>query len=115
MNQYFPEVRNTFTVIKSVPLELLVWFHHLPWDYRLRTNRTLWEEFNVRYNSGVEYVDHMYDAWEKLENKVDESRYKSVLTKLNMEKEYSRLWRDRCLSYFAEVIQRKGIDKEQKK
>jgi len=115
VNQYFPEVRDTFNSINTIPLNFLLWFHHVPWDYRLKTNRTLWEELNVRYNSGVEYVDHMYDVWKSLKGKVDDNRYESVLGKLKVEREYSRLWRDTCLSYFSDLIQRKDVTNERKR
>lgn len=115
VNQYSAEVRDAFNRIDTIPLKFLVWFHHVPWDYKLRTNRTLWEELNARYNSGVEYVDHMYDVWQKLEGKVDESRYESVLSKLKMEKEYSRVWRDTCLSYFSGLIQHKDVTEGQER
>jgi alpha-glucuronidase len=111
VNQYFPEVRDTFNRIDTIPLKFLLWFHHVPWGYKLKANRTLWEELNVRYNSGVEYVDHMYHVWKNLKGKVDENRYASVLGRLKMEKEYSRLWRDTCLSYFSELVQHKAVTK----
>jgi alpha-glucuronidase len=115
VSQYFPEVRDAFNRLGTIPLKFLLWFHHVPWDYKLNTNRTLWEELNVRYNSGVEYVDHMYDVWKSLKGKVDDTRYESVLGKLNVERKYSRLWRDTCLSYCSDLIQRKDVTNDRKR
>jgi alpha-glucuronidase len=114
VEQYYPEVRDVFNDIDTVPLKFLLWFHHVPWDYKLRTNRTLWDELNVRYDRGVEYVDYMYETWQKLVGKVDVERYEAVLNKLGEEKKYSRLWRDTCLVYFAELNQN-GVKKVQEK
>ena len=59
VSQYFPEVRDIYEKSETCPDNLLLWFHHVPWDYKLKTGRDVWEELCFRYNSGVDSVRWM--------------------------------------------------------
>ena len=98
--QYFPEVRDIYNNLSTCPENLLLWFHHLPWDYKLSTGRDVWEELCYRYNSGVDSVRWMQKEWESLKPCVDAERFTLVEKLLRKQEENAVVWRDACLLYF---------------
>jgi alpha-glucuronidase len=101
--QYFPEVRKAFESIQSCPENLLLWFHHVPWTYKTRSGRTLWEEMCFRYNSGVDSVRWMQQEWEKSRGMIDDERFEKVSALLKEQEKNARIWKDACLLYFQSI------------
>ena len=101
VGQYHPELQAIFNDRDKTPLEYLLWFHHVPWDAKLSSGRTLWDELEFRYNRGVKTVDQMVQAWKSLEGKVAPDIHASVMRKLLEEKDFARQWRDECVRYFS--------------
>ena len=90
----------------TVPEEFLLWFHRLPWDFRLRSGRTLWDELVVRYTLGVEEARRLQARWEQLQGRVDNERHAEVLAKLRQQVADAVAWRDKCLRYFQQFSKR---------
>jgi alpha-glucuronidase len=101
VSQYHPPLDELFDDPDTCPEEYLLWFHHIPWDYRMQSGHTLWEELRFRYQRGVAVVEEMLQTWENLRTQVDTQRYEHVLARLNQQFENARLWRDVCLDYFS--------------
>jgi alpha-glucuronidase len=101
--QYAPAVGNYFSNRQTCPPELLLWFHHVSWDYKLKDGRTVWEELCHRYNAGVEYVQAMQREWQTLRGKVDSTRYQAVSEKLQLQLKHATNWRDTCIRFFQSV------------
>jgi alpha-glucuronidase len=99
--QYFPPVRARFASRDSVPEKYLLWFHHVRWNDRLRSGRTVWEELVHDYNAGVDTVDSMKRTWQSLRGKVDAQRFGSVSSFLDIQSKEARWWRDAALEYFG--------------
>ena len=78
------------------PENLLLWFHHLPWDHRMNSGRTLWDEMCHRYNDGVLQAEGYKAYWETLDGKIDDEQYRHVLQLLNIQVRGSTLV-ERCL------------------
>ena len=108
MAQYFPPVRGVFASRASVPANLLLWFHHVRWDDRLRSGRTLWEELVRHYTSGVDTVRSMERTWKSLRGSIDPQRFAAVDSFLVIQEHEARWWRDAALSYF-ETFSRRPI------
>jgi alpha-glucuronidase len=106
VTQYAPEIAARFADRRRVPENLLLWFHHLPWDYRTRSRRSLWDELVTRYDRGVAGVAAMQGEWEALEGKVDESRWAEVRDFLAIQREEATWWRDASIVYFQSVSKR---------
>ncbi len=106
VGQYFPEVRDIYEKLETCPENLLLWFHHVPWNYRLKSGRDVWEELCFRYNSGVDSVRWIQKEWLKSEGIVDAERYRKVKDLLNQQEENARVWRDACLLYFQTFSKR---------
>jgi alpha-glucuronidase len=98
--QYFPEVARVFGDVRRVPESLLLWFHRVPWDHRMASGRTLWEELVGRYQGGVDAVRRMQATWRSLEGRVDAGRYDEVRSFLAIQEKEARWWRDACVLYF---------------
>ena len=100
VSQYAPEVARMFENINTCPEEYLLWFHHVPWNYKMKSGRTLWNELCNKYNSGVDSVRRMQKTWSKQINKVDPQRYRQVSMLLNIQEKEAVWWRNACLLYF---------------
>ena len=104
VGQYFSEVEQLYGSLETCPEKYLLWFHHLPWDHRMASGMTLWEELQAHYQKGVDYVKFMQNAWSSLNTKIDPERFKHVQNRLTMQFENAVEWRDTCLEYFGSFI-----------
>jgi alpha-glucuronidase len=104
--QYAPPVARRFGDIKQVPDDLLLWFHHVPWDYRLSSGRSLWDELVMHYTQGVQVVSHMRQVWAGLAGQVDAERYAQVSTFLRIQEKEAQWWRDANIAYFQSLSHR---------
>jgi alpha-glucuronidase len=98
--QYFPPVAAELSDLKKTPDTLLLWFHHVPWGYRMRSGHTLWDELVMHYTAGVQAVSNMRHTWAGLAGKVDAERYAQVSTFLEIQEKEARWWRDASIAYF---------------
>jgi alpha-glucuronidase len=101
--QYAPEVAKQFNDVKQTPEQLLLWFHHLPWTYKVSSGRTLWDELVFRYTRGVEKVAQMQATWERMRPYVDPERFEQVKAYLAIQREEAQWWRDACIAYFQSI------------
>jgi alpha-glucuronidase len=106
--QYHSPLREIFDNIDTCPEKYLLWFHHVSWDHRMKSGKTLWEELCRKYYSGTDYVDDMIEKWMTLEASIDPEIHAHVRAKLEKQKVDAAIWRDTCLEYF-ERFSRKPI------
>jgi len=104
--QYFPPVRDMFASRASVPEANLLWFHHVGWDDRMRSGRTLWAEMVDRYNSGVDTVKSMRRTWGSLDGRIDAQRFGDVQGFLAIQEREAKWWRDAAIQYFGTFSRR---------
>jgi alpha-glucuronidase len=104
--QYAPRVAAQFVDPKKTPEQLLLWFHHLPWDHRMASGRILWDELVHRYTRGVEVVSQMRRTWAALEPFVDAGRFAQVAAFLAIQEQEAQWWRDACIAYFQTFSKR---------
>ncbi len=100
VSQYSSPFREQVARLETCPDEFLLWFHHVAWDYRMRSGRTLWDELCYRYHLGVKSVRHMQQTWESLAGRIDDARDEHVRALLRIQEQEARWWRDACLLYF---------------
>jgi alpha-glucuronidase len=105
-SQYAPAVGKVFADRRKVPEQFLLWFHHVPWDEKVSSGRTLWHEIVVRYTRGADKVGEMRRTWAGLERFVDPERFAQVSAFLAIQEQEARWWRDACIAYFQSVNQR---------
>jgi alpha-glucuronidase len=115
--QYSPEVRAVFSDPDKTPEKYLLWFHHVRWDRRMRSGRTLWDELALHYQRGVDWVRATRKQWDSLSGVIDPERHAAVARKLEIQERDAVAWRDACLLYFQTFSKRPlpdGVEKPQK-
>src|SRR5712692_4690236 len=100
VSQYHWPVRGQFSNLSTCPDRFLLWFHHVPWDYRVRSGRTLWDEMALHYQRGVDWVRATRRDWDALSDKIDPERHAAVAKKLTIQERDAIWWKDACLTYF---------------
>ena len=101
--QYAPEVAARFGNLSTVGDDYLLWFHHVPWTYRLDTGRTVWDELVLRYTRGVDEVRAMRRTWAGLSGRIDPQRHAQVAAFLAIQEDEAQWWRDACIAYFQSL------------
>lgn len=100
--QYFPTLAARYGDIATVPENLLMWFHHVPWDHRLRSGKPLWDELVYHYQLGVQYVTWMRETWASLKPFIDARRFGEVRDKLALQETDAATWRNMSVRYWQE-------------
>jgi alpha-glucuronidase len=100
--QYYPPVRDMFDSLATCPEKFLLWFHHLPWDYRLKNGQTLWNGLVSHYDQGVKDVTAMQATWQSLAGVIDPQRHQEVADRLAIQVADAATWRRQILTYFQQ-------------
>ena len=100
VGQYFPPVQKLFSSLKTCPEEYLLWFHHVSWNYKMKSGRTLWDELCYHYYEGVDSVRNMQKTWNSLKGKIDDERFEQVKMLLTIQEKEAVWWRNACVLYF---------------
>ena len=100
LEQYAPEIQKEFSNIKTIPEKHLLWFHHVPWDYKLKNGKSLWDNLALKYQEGVDKVKEMKEQWSELEDQIDPTIHSEVSMMLEIQLKEAIWWKDACLSYF---------------
>ena len=100
VSQYFSPLKEEFNNIKTCPENLLLWFHHVSWNYKMKDGNILWDELCYKYDTGVQQVREFQKTWDKLEKYVDAERFYHVQERLKIQTRDAVWWKDACLLYF---------------
>src|SRR5690606_31756821 len=95
--QYAPEWQQLWGNLETCPENLLLWFHRVPWDYRMKSGRTLWDELCLHYQQGVDEVRALRRDWDSLKGRIDDQRFTHVAQRLARQEKEAVNWRDACL------------------
>ena len=99
--QYREPYATQYERLETCPEQLLLWFHHVPWDYRMQSGNTLWQELCCKYRLGVSMVEVYRDFWRSSTRPyVDAERWQQVDGLLQVQQNDAREWRETCLDYF---------------
>jgi alpha-glucuronidase len=102
VDQYNPSLNDEFNDPQKCPEKFLLWFHHLPWDYKMPSGRTLWEELCFKYDSGIKAARDMEKKWGELGTSINDSRHAEVAAKLEQQAKDAERWSAHCLNYFSQ-------------
>ena len=103
VGQYPEPYRSLYNNIETCPEEYLLWFHHVPWTYKMKSGSTLWQELCMKYNMGVAMVEVYRDFWHTSARqymKGHEQEWQHTDSLLNVQLENAKEWRNTCLKYF---------------
>ncbi|KJF45153.1 alpha-glucuronidase [Draconibacterium sediminis] len=102
ISQYHEPLAGQLADLNTCPEAYLLWFHHVSWDHKMKSNRTLWNELCYRYDEGVKQVREFQRVWDKAERFVDAERFAAVQHKLTEQGMNAQEWKDACLLYFQQ-------------
>lgn len=114
VGQYPEPYRSMYDNIETCPEEYLLWFHHVPWTYKMKSGSTLWQELCMKYNMGVAMVEVYRDFWHtsaKQYMKGHEQEWQHTDSLLNVQLENAKEWRNTCLKYFQTFSKMKIYEK----
>jgi alpha-glucuronidase len=106
VKQYPDELCQLYNDINTCPENLLAWFHHVPWDHKMKSGRTFWDELCHKYDDGVQETRRFLRIWDAMQPYVDSQRFEEVQHKLRIQTRDSEWWRDACLLYFQTFSKR---------
>lgn len=104
--QYHIPLCMEYDDMATCPEHLILWFHHVPWDYPMKSGRTLWDELCYTYDRGVQKARSFQKTWDALEAYIDHQRFRDVQRKLKIQTRDAVWWKDGCLLYFQEFSRR---------
>jgi alpha-glucuronidase len=99
-SQYAPEIAKIFNDPETCPEEYLLWFHHLPWDYKLKNGGILWDAIALKYQKGVDQVEEMMNIWKQAKTYISDDQYNEVRMLLEIQLQEAKWWRNASLLYF---------------
>ena len=99
--QYREPYCTLYDNINTCPERYLLWFHRVPWTYRLKSGRTVYEEMQYRYTRGVNEVEDFIRVWNEAKPYIDDQRWQEVDARLQHQLENAKEWRKVCLDYFG--------------
>jgi alpha-glucuronidase len=102
VSQYHEPLGSQFNDLKTCPDKYLLWFHHLPWDYKMKSGRKLWDEICYHYETGLQQVREFQKIWDKVESYVDTDRFILIQSKLRSQCANAQVWKDACLLFFQQ-------------
>lgn len=106
VSQYHEPLASWLNDPATCPDIFLLWFHHLPWDYKMKSGQTLWDEICMHYDKGVKQVRGFQQTWDRAERYIDTARFKAVQSKLRSQVVNAMYWRDAALLYFQQYSKR---------
>lgn len=102
VGQYHDPLRSVFSDPATCPEAYLLWFHHLPWEYKMKSGRSLWDELCFHYDDGVQKVRGFQQVWDQAERFVDHDRFADVQKRLRDQSLNALEWKDACLLHFQQ-------------
>ena len=102
VSQYHEPLRSLYDNVETCPDNLILWFHHLPWDFKMKSGRTLWNELCYTFEEGIQEARGFIRTWESVEKYVDPYRYGQVHDKLVRQAKDALWWRDALMLYFQQ-------------
>ena len=106
VNQYPNELCRLYNDINTCPENLIAWFHHVPWDHKMKSGRTFWDELCHKYDDGVHQARQFLAVWDAMKPYVDCQRFCDVQRRLRIQARDAEWWRDACLLYFQTFSKR---------
>jgi alpha-glucuronidase len=102
VSQYNEPLSSQLNAVATCPENLLLWFHHISWNYQMKSGHTLWNELCYKYDKGVQQVRGFQKIWDKAKPYVNDERFVRVQQKLRLQTVNAILWKDACLLYFQQ-------------
>jgi alpha-glucuronidase len=107
--QYYPENADRYNDPKTCPEELLLFFHHIPYTWKLSTGKTLIQHIYDSHFEGYDEAEDLAKAWDSLKDVIPQESFDRVKERFDLQLDNAREWRDQVNSYF---YRKSGIEDE---
>jgi alpha-glucuronidase len=98
--QYAPANAALFADSAACPENMILFFHHLRYDYKMKNNKTLLQNIYDTHFEGCDEVKAMMETWTSLKGKIDGDCYAGVLARFEKQLANAQEWRDVINTYF---------------
>jgi alpha-glucuronidase len=98
--QYRPAVGRVYESLESCPDELLLFFHHVPYTYKLHSGKTVIQHLYDAHYEGADAVEAYIRQWKALKGRIDDGRFEEVLAQLTYQAGQAEVWRDAVNNWF---------------
>jgi len=109
IGQYPPQVAKMYESLATTPDNLLLFFHHVPYTYKLHSGQTVIQYFYDSHYKGAQEAAELVDEWDSLKGRIDPALYSDVHARLEYQAGHAIVWRDAIVQYF---LKRSGIPDE---
>ena len=100
VSQYPEPLRTLYNNMETCPENLLLWFHHVPWDQTMSNGLSFWDHLCYTYDRGVRQANEFVKTWEAMKPYVSAEQYEEQLWRFQRQAKDAQWWRDACLLYF---------------
>lgn len=101
--QQYPEpFRTMYDDINTCPENLLLWFHHTPWNHLMSNGLTLWQNLCYQYEQGACEAEQFVNLWKQMKPYLDTERYETMLWRFKRQARDAWWWHDACILYFQQ-------------
>ena len=111
IGQYPPDVAKMYESTATTPDDLLLFFHHVPWTYKLHSGKTVIQYVYDSHYRGAEEAAQLGREWATLKGKVDPALFADESARLQYQAGHAVVWRDAIVQYFykeSEIADDKG-------
>jgi alpha-glucuronidase len=98
--QYPPRIAAMFESLATTPDDLLLFMHHVPYTYVLKSGETVIQHIYDAHYRGADEAAAFVERWRALDGLIDRERYAAVLAKLEYQAGHAVVWRDAVNNWF---------------
>jgi alpha-glucuronidase len=103
VSQYPAPVAKLYESAETTPDELLLFFHHVPYNYRLHSGKTVIQHIYDSHYQGAARTEELVRQWSLLKGRIDDERYQAVLSRLEYQAGHATVWRDAVCNWFSRI------------
>ncbi len=103
VGQYSTEVQKLYETAEATPGELILFFHHLPYTYKLSSGKSIIQAIYDAHYDGAERAQQFVTQWDTLRSHMDSTRFRQVHEQLSYQAGHAVVWRDAINDWFHRV------------
>jgi alpha-glucuronidase len=101
--QYPPQVAKVYETLATTPDNLLLFFHHVPYSYKLHSGKTVIQHIYDSHYEGAAQAAQLGAEWSSLKGRIDDKLYDDVSARLEYQAGHAIVWRDAIVQYFFKL------------
>lgn len=97
---YHEPWRSTYESLETVPDELILFMHRVPYEHRLHSGKTVIQHIYDSHFTGLEEAYAEREAWLEVHRWVDDRRHAETVERFDAQMAHATVWRDTIVGYF---------------